>query len=77
MLVLADYLPHCVTVRMPEPMPQVPACREVFDLPFLQLAVAGKAEALVTGDRDLLALAPTFACPVISAEHFLVQLVMK
>ena len=71
---LADYLPNCLTVRIPSPPPATPACRDAFDLPFLQLAVAGKADALVTGDHDLLSLADSrtaFACPILTAEQFL------
>lgn len=30
------------------------------DVPFLQLAVAGQAQRLVSGDKDLLALAEAF-----------------
>ena len=40
-------LPYCITVCIPDPAPEVPACRDIFDLPFLQLAVAGRADALV------------------------------
>jgi putative PIN family toxin of toxin-antitoxin system len=72
---LADYLPYCKTVRIPELPPKTPACRDAFDVPFLQLAVAGKAEALVTGDQDLLSLAGTFVCPILSAEQFLSSLI--
>jgi putative PIN family toxin of toxin-antitoxin system len=68
---LADYLPCCKTVRIPEPPPKTPACRDAFDVPFLQLAVAGKAQALVTGDLDLLSIAGAFACPIITAEQFI------
>ena len=68
---LADYLPYCKTVRIPDPPPPTPACRDAFDLPFLQLAIVGKANTLVTGDRDLLALAGAFACPILTAEQFL------
>lgn len=72
---LADYLPHCKTVRIPEPPPPMPphtpTCRDAFDLPFLQLALAGEAQALVTGDSDLLALAGQFACPILTAEAFI------
>lgn len=68
---LADYLPCCETVRIPDPPPKTPACRDAFDVPFLQLALAGKAKALVTGDRDLLSLARGFACPNLSAERFI------
>ena len=71
---LADYLPCCKTVRIPEPSPKTPPCRNAFDIPFLQLAVAGKARALITGDRDLLSLAGSFACPIASAEQFIASL---
>lgn len=54
---LADYLPYAEVVTVPEPPPRVPACRDPHDLPFLHLAVAGKAEMLISGDADLLALA--------------------
>lgn len=68
---LADYLPWCETVLIPDPPPVTPACRDPFDTPFLQLALAGKADALVTGDGDLLALAGNFTCPILGAEAFL------
>jgi putative PIN family toxin of toxin-antitoxin system len=68
---LADYLPYCTTVRMPVKPPKTPACRDPADLPFLQLALAGKAEHLVTGDRDLLALANRFTCAIIEPEAWL------
>lgn len=68
---LADYLPYCKTIRIPAPPPATPPCRDAFDVPFLELALAGKAEALVTGDKDLLSLAGSLACPIVSAEQFL------
>ena len=71
---LADYLPHCVAVRMPAKPPETPACRDPFDVPFLQLAIAGKADYLVTGDGDLLSLARKFSCPIITAGQFLTKL---
>jgi putative PIN family toxin of toxin-antitoxin system len=71
---LADYLPHTETVRIPQPPPSVPDCRDLLDVPFMHLAVAGKAEVLVSGDRDLLALADEFkktcACPIVSLDTF-------
>jgi putative PIN family toxin of toxin-antitoxin system len=68
---LADYLPYCKTVRIPEPPPKTPPCRDAFDVPFLHLAVAGKAQALLTGDQDLLSLAGQFVCPALGADPFL------
>lgn len=68
---LADWLPWVEVVRMPDPPPPVPACRDPFDLPFLQLAITARARALVSGDRDLLALAGTRGlCPVVTVETF-------
>ncbi len=54
---LADFLPYAQTVRIPQPPPPVPDCRDPLDVPFLQLAVAGQAQRLVSGDKDLLAVA--------------------
>lgn len=71
---LADYLPYCTTVRVPAKLPRTPACRDPFDLPFLQLAVAGKAAYLITGDHDLLSLAGQFVCPIITADQFIKSL---
>ena len=63
---LDDYLPCCETVVVPDPPPAVPACRDPFDRPFLELARAARADALVTGDADLLELADVFAVPILS-----------
>jgi putative PIN family toxin of toxin-antitoxin system len=71
---LADYLPFCVTVRMPAKPPKTPACRDPFDVPFLQLAILGKADYLATGDRDLLALTSKFSCPIVTADQLLATL---
>ena len=71
---LADYLPYAETVRIPDPAPAVPNCRDPFDEPFMHLAVAGRAQALVSGDHDLLSLAAEFkrgtACSILSLEVF-------
>lgn len=71
---LADYLPWCETVSIPEPPPATPPCRDPSDQPFLHLAVAGKADFLFTGDADLLGLAGKFSCPIITAARFLDKL---
>lgn len=76
---LADYLPWAEVVTVPEPPPRVPDCRDPFDLPFLYLAVAGKAELLVSGDADLLALAapgirPRLRCRVLTVQAALERL---
>jgi putative PIN family toxin of toxin-antitoxin system len=68
---LGDYLPYCATVEIPHPPPRVPPCRDPRDRPFLELAVAGKAHYLVSGDADLLAVASAFACPIVAPARFL------
>jgi len=68
---LADFLPWVQVVKIRTPLPQVPPCLDPHDLPFLYLAVAGKARALVSGDRDLLALAGARGlCPVLNVDAF-------
>ena len=61
---LGDYLPWCETVAVPD-LTQIPECRDPFDRPFLKLALAARADALVTGDNDLLALAEVFSVPIL------------
>jgi len=63
---LADVLPFCETVTLDDPPANVPSCRDPHDTKFLELALAGGADALVTGDADLLALAPAFAVPIVT-----------
>ncbi|WP_428277987.1 putative toxin-antitoxin system toxin component, PIN family [Candidatus Palauibacter sp.] len=54
---LADYLPFCKSVVVEDPS-SVPECRDPFDRMFLELALAGRADAQVTGDEDLLTATP-------------------
>ena len=68
---LADYLPYTTTVRIPDPPPIVPACRDPFDVMFLELATVGKAKALVTGVRDLLELAKQTQFQILTLDAFL------
>ena len=67
---LDDYLPFCETVVVPNPPPAVPECRDSFDRPFLELALAARADALVTGDADILVLAEAFPIPILSPVAF-------
>lgn len=67
---LKEYLPFCERIKIPEPPPTVPECRDPKDVPFLLLAIAGQAEYLVTGDQDLLVLADNFSIPIVTGEAF-------
>ena len=72
--VLVAYLPYCETLPAPKTRIRLPPCQDVDDQSFLLLAVACKADALVTGGKDLLALrgAPPFA--ILTPREFLVRL---
>lgn len=71
---LADYLPYAESVRIAQPLPEVPHGRDPLDLPFMHLAVAGQAQVLVSGDRDLLAIAADFerfsSCRMVGLDVF-------
>lgn len=65
---LGDYLPYCETV---EPAGNcLIICRDPKDQPFLELAQSGKADLLVTGDHDLLALAGQTSCLIETPDVF-------
>lgn len=68
---LADYLPYCETLLMSAMPPETPACRDPFDIPFLQLAILSNADYLVSGDKDLLSLADRSPCTIITADRLL------
>lgn len=63
---LADYLPHCEVIEPTKRCPCV--CRDKKDQPFLDLAQSGKADLLVSGDKDLLSLAGQTSFAIETAE---------
>jgi putative PIN family toxin of toxin-antitoxin system len=46
-------------------------CRDVKDNKFLELAVSGKADYIVSGDEDLLVLNPFRGIPILTPREFL------
>lgn len=68
---LADYLPWCRVIAIPRRDPGLPSCKDPDDVPFLRLAVAGKADFLVTGDKALLEVGGGLRCPIVRATEFL------
>lgn len=74
---LKDYLPFCKVVAIPNPPPLVPQCRDRFDQPFLELALAGDADALVTGDQDILSLTGELLMPILSPNELRRELFYK
>lgn len=64
-VLLADFLPYAETVTEFNLPSDLPVIRDQADQMFLNLAVAGTAEALVTGDNDLLVIKEHFNTPPI------------
>jgi len=56
-----------------EPVVKISECRDPKDNKFLELAVAGNAYCIVTGDKDLLVLTPFRGIKIISPGDFLIQ----
>jgi putative PIN family toxin of toxin-antitoxin system len=54
-----------------EPIESVQACRDPHDDVFLELALAGEATTIVSGDDDLLALSPFRGIPILTPDQFL------
>jgi uncharacterized protein len=52
---LADYLPHCEVVEIIERC--ATKCRDASDQMFLDLALSGRADLLISSDQDLLTMA--------------------
>ncbi len=65
---LSEYIPFCEEVEVVRSCPLL--CRDAKDQPFLDLAYSGKADALVTGGEDLLALAGQTAFLIETPEEY-------
>lgn len=65
---LANYIPFGEVIEIAKPCPVL--CRDPKDQPFLDLAENGKADLLVTGDEDLLALAGETAFVIQTPEAY-------
>ncbi len=50
---------------------QIVECRDQHDNKFLELAVDGQADCIVSGDKDLLVLNPFRNIPILTAREFL------
>ena len=56
------------------PAERITACRDPKDDKFLEVAVAGKADVIVSGDQDLLVLHPFAGIPILPPAAFLQML---
>ena len=66
---LADFLPWAEAATLPDPWPEIPHCRDPHDQVFLALTKLTEADALVTGDNDLLALRECFKTPILTPDE--------
>jgi uncharacterized protein len=58
-----------------EPGEEINACRDPKDNMYLELAIAGQADCIVTGDKALLDLHPFRGIPIISPADFVRQFI--
>jgi len=65
---VAAYVSAC---EMDQITSSIHACRDSRDDKFLELAVDGKADLIITGDLDLLALNPFEGIAIVTASDFL------
>lgn len=56
-----------------EPNEEVNECRDAKDNKYLELAIAGQAECIITGDQDLLILNPFREIAIITVQNFLIN----
>jgi putative PIN family toxin of toxin-antitoxin system len=68
MALLDRLAPNLVVVEIVQ---RIRACRDPKDDPFLEVAVNGSANLIVTGDRDLLALHPFRGIDILSPTAYL------
>ena len=66
---LADFLPYADVVELPAQWPVLPICRDQRDQVFLVLAHVGKADALISGDADILAMREAVPGLILTAEE--------
>jgi putative PIN family toxin of toxin-antitoxin system len=65
---LAHYMEHAEALGEVKTRARLPRCRDEDDRAFLLLAHAARADALVTGDTDLLTLATQSRIPILTPD---------
>jgi hypothetical protein len=66
----AEYIRACETIQV---FSTIQACRDAKDDKFLELAVDGHADLILTGDPDLLALHPFRGIAILTPAEFLAK----
>jgi uncharacterized protein len=64
-LLLADFLPYAETVPLTDDKIEITDLRDPADQMFLSLAISAQADALVSGDKDILVLKDRVTQPLI------------
>lgn len=67
---LGDYLPFCEIVRPVTQLPATLQCRDPNNALFLRMAAGGKADVLVSGDKNLLALKSAAPFAILTPRQF-------
>lgn len=67
LLFLANFLSVTTAIKVTE---RITACRDPKDDKFLELAITGEAECIVTGDKDLLVLHPFRGVAILTLAEF-------
>jgi putative PIN family toxin of toxin-antitoxin system len=68
--IIVHYMEHAEAIKQPRTHARLPRCRDPDDEMFIRLAYAAKADAIVTGDDDLLTLAPDANIPILTPALF-------
>jgi len=68
--IIVHYMEHAEAIKQPRTRARLPRCRDPHDEMFIRLAYAAKADAIVTGDEDLLTLAPDSSIPILTPVAF-------
>lgn len=69
-LILSDYLPYTKVIKLKRAPRSLPKCRDKKDQVFLNLASFGKANYLVSSDKDLLVLSKKVDFQILSPKEF-------
>lgn len=68
--IIVHYMEHAEAIKQPRTRARLPQCRDPHDERFIRLAYAAKADAIVTGDGDLLAIALESRIPILTPVAF-------
>ena len=68
--IIVHYMEHAEAIKQPRTRARLPRCRDPHDEMFIRLAYAAKADAIVTGDDDLLTLALESRIPILTPVAF-------